>query len=86
MPRRSYPWEAIAALAKQSPGIWRLHPSLVGVNDELLRHARRRVPELRTTHAGTFTFAPAHRIKNEMGRTVFDLYVRWNPAQEPGEK
>lgn len=86
MTRRRYPWAAIAARAQETPGAWRLHPSLVSVTDELLRHARRRVPELQPTTRGAFAFAPRHRIKNEVGQTVFDLYLRWEPAPEPGEQ
>lgn len=75
--RRSYPWEQIAARARSAPGVWRLHPALITVTPHLERHARRRVRALRSTEAGTYRFARHNQTVDHLGRTVFDLLVKY---------
>lgn len=77
MSRRRIPWAEVAEMARRAGGVWRLHSSLVGADLELLRHARRRVPELRSTDAGEFEFARGNRTEDDLGRPIFDLYVRF---------
>lgn len=63
-------------MARESDGVWRLHPDLVAVNLDLLHHARRRVRALQPSQAGTFEFARGNEGVNDLGVKVFDLYVR----------
>jgi hypothetical protein len=77
--RRSYPWGEIAEMARQADGRWRLHRSLVAVGPHILVHARRRVPELKPTTTHTYEFARGAVGRNDLGETVFDLFIRWVP-------
>lgn len=71
-------------MARANPDVWRLHSDLVAVNLDLLHHARRRVRVLRPTKDGRFEFARSNEGEDELGRTVFDLFVRYTQGeQEP---
>lgn len=75
--RRRYDWPGVAEMARGAGGRWRLHPSLVAVTRDTLTHAQRRVPEMDATAEGCFEFAIGARTTDDLGRSVFDLYVRW---------
>lgn len=75
--RPNVPWDQVAEMARRAKGVWRLHSALVGADMHLLRHARRRVPELAATDEGEFEFARGNRAQDDLGRSIFDLYVRY---------
>jgi hypothetical protein len=77
MSRRRYPWGEIAAMARKAGGAWRLHTSLVAVTPHTLQHARRRVRALRPQPDGVFEFDRGAVGENDLGETIFDLYVRF---------
>lgn len=82
MTRRRYPWGEIAAMARKADGAYRLHSSLVAVTPHILHHARRRVRALRPQPDGIFEFARGAVGENDLGETIFDLYVRFVPEGE----
>lgn len=63
-------------MARRANGAWRLHRSLVAADNHLLRHAQRRVKALRPTDTHVFEFARSSPTTDELGRQIFDLYVR----------
>jgi hypothetical protein len=71
------PWDQVAAMARQADGAWRVHPSLAVANEHTLRHARRRVPQMDPQPDGTFEFARGDVAKDELGRPIFSLFVRF---------
>lgn len=79
MTRRSYDWEGIATMARDSSPVWRLHSDLVGVTLDTLHHMRRRVPALRPDDQGRFEYARGAEAKDDLGRTIFDCFVRYAP-------
>lgn len=82
MTRRAYRWEAIAAQARSSPGVWRQHPDLISVTEHTLRHATRRVRALRDQPDGVFTFRRGHQGRNQLGVVILDVEVRFTPKGE----
>lgn len=79
MGRRRIPWDQVSEMAMQASPVWRLHRSLAGADHHLLQHARRRVPALKKTDAGSFEFARGNVGMDDLGKERFDLYVRWIP-------
>lgn len=66
-------------MARQASPVWRLHRNMTAVDGHLLKHARRRVRALRPTKDGRFEFARGNVGMDDLGREVFDLYVRYLP-------
>lgn len=85
MRRRRYPWREVAAKARAAGGAWTLHASLAAVDHHLLQHARRRVRALRPTAAGRYEFARGAEANDELGRRIFDLWVRFVPLDHQGD-
>lgn len=79
MRRRRFDWEGVAAMARQSSPAWRLHSDLSAVTLDTLHHARRRVPALRPDQDGEFQYARGAEAKDDLGRKVFDLFIRYVP-------
>lgn len=79
MKRRRYQWDQVAAMARKANGTWRLHACLVAVTPDLLQHARRRVRALRPTETHVYEFARGASGQDDLGREVFDCYVRFVP-------
>jgi hypothetical protein len=77
--RRSYDWEGIAAMARQSSPTWRLHTDLAAITLETLHHMRRRVPALAADEAGHFEYARGVEAKDDLGVTIFDCFIRYVP-------
>lgn len=64
-------------MARSADGVWRLHTDLRAVNTDILHHMRRRVPVLQPTSEGRYEFARGNEARDEYGRTIFDLYIRY---------
>lgn len=77
--RRRIPWAEVAEMAQRADGAWRLHRSLAAADDHLLQHARRRVPALKATDTHVYEFARNSPTNDELGKPIFDLYVRYVP-------
>ena len=80
--RRRTDWAGVVGQARSSPGVWRLHSTLVHADEHLVKHAQRRVLVLQSTNEGHFEFSRRNRGINDLGITVFDLFVRWVPRKE----
>lgn len=72
----------MAASARAHPAVWRTFPDLIGVNADLHRHAVRRVRALQPTASGHFEFRRANIGPDHLGRTVFDLRIRYVPTTQ----
>lgn len=79
MSRRRIPWYQVAEKARRANGAWVLHHALSGADDHLLQHARRRVPALKATDTHVFEFARTSPGQDELGKPIFDLFVRYVP-------
>lgn len=77
--RRRIPWYQVREKARRANGAWVLHPTLAAADAHLLQHARRRVPALKATDTHVFEFARNSPTEDELGRPIFDLYVRYVP-------
>lgn len=77
--RRRIPWNEIALMARQANGVWRLHTSLVAVDQYLYRHAQRRVRALRSDANGHYEFDRRNITKDRYGTTRFDLFIHYVP-------
>lgn len=71
----------MAQTARQAPGVWRLHSTLVGVDYSFLAHAQSRVALLRPTSEGRFEFRKANKGVDELGKPVFDAFIRFIPTE-----
>ena len=80
--RRRPNWRAVAEMARQTPGEWRLHTSLVACDQAFLLHARRRATPLRPTEDGRFEFRKTNIGEDQLGHPIFDVLVRWVPTRE----
>lgn len=85
--RRKYRWASIADQARRSPGVWRLHPDLVGVKVSTETIARRRTLDLMPDEGGHFEFSRKNGYTNDLGERQFDLLVRYIPKEtyEPAQ-
>lgn len=69
-------------MARQSPGVWRLHPTLIAADNTFLEHARRRAAPLRPTDEGHFEFRRANVGEDDLGKVIFDAFIRYVPTQK----
>lgn len=67
-------------MARNTPGIWRLHRDLIAVDKDTVRHIRRRVVHLQPTEEGVFELRRSNIGRSDVGHLVFDLLVRWTPS------
>ena len=83
MSRRKTAWDEVAQRGKSQPGKWFLHPTLVASTEEFAEHTRARVKALRPDEHGRFQFHRANKTTDDLGRKVFDLYIRYQRTEEP---
>lgn len=79
--KRRSDWRGVVAMTRSSPNVWRLHPSLAASTKDFRRHARRRVPLLQPSDAGHYEFQTRNEARDDLGRLVRDLWVRFVPTE-----
>lgn len=79
-------WDQIAAVARSTPNIWRQHPDLIAVNEDVYRHVRRRVRALQPTADGKFRYKFGHKGVDQLGREIYDLKIMWVPVESTKEE
>lgn len=80
--RRKTDWPGVAAMARKTPGQWRLHTTFVAADAAFLKHARRRAIPLRPSTDGRFEFTTANHGEDQLGHPVFDVFIRFVPERE----
>lgn len=64
-------------MARSTAGVWRQHPDLIAITENLERHMRRRVHWLQPDTEGTFRFQRGHSGLNDLGERVYDMRVKY---------